>query len=238
MTDTEHLDVDSTELVDTRSRVRSKIAFPYTPLADGEQVATALLRRGGTAPIDELAAELGQVTTSGAFRTKLATARTFGVISVRRGQALLTPLGRAIVDPAKASKARADAFLTVPLYRAIYEEHRGHTLPNSDGIENVMKRLGVSPKQTERARQAFQRSAEQAGFFGNGPDRLVAPAAVAGPADDKKDDLAKKRPPGSGALPPEVEELMAKLLNDGAQWPAEQTHEYVAAARTIYEMLS
>ena len=44
------------------------IAFPYTPLADGEP--HALHRRGGEASMDQLAAELNQVMTSGAFRTK------------------------------------------------------------------------------------------------------------------------------------------------------------------------
>ena len=48
----------------------STIAFPYTPLADAEQVAHALHRRGGEASMDELAAELNQVMTSGAFRKK------------------------------------------------------------------------------------------------------------------------------------------------------------------------
>src|SRR5207247_8039337 len=99
------------------SRIRSKIAFPYTPLADAEQVAQATQRRGGTASLDELAAELSQVMTSGAFRTKIATARTFGVVSVRRGTATLTPLGRRLVDPKQVDQARVDAFLTVTLYR-------------------------------------------------------------------------------------------------------------------------
>src|SRR5215211_6034602 len=143
------------------SRVRSTIAFPYTPLADAEQVAQALHRRGGKASLGELAAELNQVITSGAFRTKVATSRTFGVVSVRRSLATLTPLGRRLVDPGEVEQARSDAFLAVPLYRKIHDEFEGHTLPGAEGLESTMARLGVSPKQTERARQAFQRSAEQ-----------------------------------------------------------------------------
>src|SRR3954451_16445799 len=100
---------ETNEQAENGSRVRSKIAFPYTPVADAEQVAQALHRRGGTASLDELAAELNQVITSGAFRTKVATARTFGVTSVRRGQAMLTPLGRRLVDPKDAAQARAEA---------------------------------------------------------------------------------------------------------------------------------
>lgn len=43
-------------------------------------------------------------------------------------------------------------------------------------LEREMAALGVSSKQTGRARQAFMRSARQAGFFAHGEDRLVRPS--------------------------------------------------------------
>jgi hypothetical protein len=36
--------------------------------------------------------------------------------------------------------------------------------------------MGVAPKQKGKARQAFQRSANSAGYFWSGPNRLVRPA--------------------------------------------------------------
>lgn len=216
------------------ARIRSKIAFPYTPLSDAEQVAHALQRRGGRASMGELAAELDQVATSGAFRTKVATSRTFGLASVRRGNVTLTDLGRQIVDPSKVAKARVDAFLAVQLYGAIYEEFKDHTLPGADGLERAMQRLGVSPKQTDRARQAFQKSATQAGFFGYGSDRLVAPAVadqkVEGPAS------AGERAFFDGDLPAHVVALMVQLLADGEDWTPDETVRFVNAARTIWKM--
>jgi hypothetical protein len=224
--------MSSDEQTDTNGgRVRSKIAFPYTPVAEAEQVAQALQRRGGTASLDELAAELNQVITSGSFRTKVATTRTFGVATVRRGQATLTALGRRLVDPKEVAHARAEAFLTVPLYRKIYDEFKGHTLPGIEGLENTMVRLGVSPKQKERARQAFQRSAEQAGYFQHGSDRLVAPAMVDPPADPEK-----PKEQAGGVLPSGVEALMVQLLEEGEDWPPETTDAFVKAARTIYKL--
>lgn len=219
----------------TETRVRSTIAFPYTPLGDAEQVAQAAQRRGGRASMDELAAELGQVTSSGAFRTKVATARTFGVISVRRSTAQLTDLGRRLVDPKQADQARVDAFLTVPLYRRVFEEYKGHTLPEGVGLGNAMVHFGVSPKQADRARQAFQRSAEQARFFEHGKDRLVQPNIVQ--ADEPSGDgNGEIKPPAVGKLPPGVEALMIQLLEQGEAWPADRTHEFVGAARTIYKL--
>jgi hypothetical protein len=212
-------------------RIRSTIAFPYTPLADAEQVAHALHDRGGTAAMDELAAQLNQVISSGAFRTKVATARTFGAASVRRGQATLTDLGRRLVDSSKVDQARVDAFLTVPLYRKVYDEYKGHTLPGPEGLENAMARFGVSPKQTEKARQAFQRSAEQAGFFRQGSDRLVSPALTEAPVEFERDIYFP-----DGELPPAVMALVIQLLEGGEDWTAEQTVAFVNAARTVYKL--
>jgi hypothetical protein len=51
--------------------------------------------------------------------------------------------------------------------------------------------LGVAKKQTDKARQTFQRSAQQAGFFAYGQDRLVMPAVGPGMPEPKKDDEVK-----------------------------------------------
>jgi hypothetical protein len=88
----------------------------------------------------------------------------------------LTALGRRIADPAAEPAARVDAFLHVPLYLRIFEHHDGYTLPGAAPLEKFMREVGVSPKQTGKARQAFMRSARQAGFFAHGEDRLVRPS--------------------------------------------------------------
>jgi hypothetical protein len=72
----------------------------------------------------------------------------------------LTDLGKRIVDPETHDGARAEAFLRVPLYRAIFDRYRGVKLPPDPGLESEMVGLGVSTKQTERARQVLQRSAQ------------------------------------------------------------------------------
>ncbi len=50
-------------------------------------------------------------------------------------------------------------------------------LPDS-ALEAEMETLGVAPKQKAKARQGFQRSAEQAKRFGRGRDRLVLPGGI------------------------------------------------------------
>lgn len=167
-----------TESDTTQPRERSSIRFPYGDLEDAENVAATLHQNYGlSCSLDQLAAGLGQ-SVSGAFRAKVATAGTFGAIETGRGQVVLTDLGSRLADPRTAPDARAEAFVSVPLYQAVYEKFRGSRLPGDAGLEAEMVRLGVAAKQASKARQALQRSAEQAGFFRAGRDRLVEPAPV------------------------------------------------------------
>jgi hypothetical protein len=68
--------------------------------------------------------------------------------------------------------------LNVPLYRKFFETYRGQPLRDDKALEKVMESFGVATKQTNRARQTFQRSAEQAQVFNDKKDRLVFPAGI------------------------------------------------------------
>jgi hypothetical protein len=223
--------------------LRSTIAFPYTGLKDAEQIARALHDSwGGGASPDQLAAGLAARPRSGAFRTKVATARTFRVISISRGNIALTDLGRKLIDPQTRAAARVEAFLTVPLFLALVNEYKGTMLPPDSGLEQKIRDLGVSAKQTAKARQAFQRSAELAGFFKMGKDRLVQPANLPGadkpPAAPKDSKPDEELPSSTAALPAPLPELWLTLLRDGRGWSAEKIQEFVAAARTLHGLLT
>lgn len=210
--------------VGCKKNQRSSIAFPYLDLDTAVEVARAVYTRGGRSgcETDELAAEMGQVV-SGAFRLKTGTARTFDLIEKAgsAGGVKLTELGLQIVSEATEKAARAEAFVRVPLYAAIFEQYKGHLLPPRRALEREMEKLGVSTKQSDKARQAFERSARQAGFFERGEDRLVRPRAdlptkrVEESNHDSGDH--RKPPPGGGASsasdePPKTSDLPTLLL--------------------------
>jgi hypothetical protein len=157
-----------------QTRERSTVRFPYGALSDAEAVAEAVWKHGLSCTIDQLAAQMGQ-NLSGAFRNKVATASTFGVVETSRGQVTLTDLGERMVDPQTVESARVEAFMMVPLYELVYDAFRGRRLPGEQGLEAEFVKFGVSPKQASKARQAMMRSADQAGFFLHGRDRLVEP---------------------------------------------------------------
>lgn len=159
-----------------RSYERSKIGFPYGDLDDALQVAKAVGGNRGLASVDQLAAFMDhESVTSGTFRVKLSTARIFGLVDMQDDRVSLTDLGNQIIRADTEAAAKVHAFLHVPLYRAIYEKYKGRLLPGDRVLEEDMVALGVAQKQKRRARQGFQRSAEQANV---GKDRLVVPAGV------------------------------------------------------------
>lgn len=212
-------------------RRRSTIAFPYTPLRDAEAVATQLQNQWpGYASTEQLAASMNQRPTSGTFRTKVATARIFGAVTVARGTVTLTQLGKDIVDPQKRDSTRVQAFLQVPLFGALFEAHKTGLLPANSALEREIIDLGVSEKQADRARQAFQRSAEQAGFFKHGKDRLVQPATEL-PSNAERRNEPAGPPSSSGALPAALEAAWITLLDNGADWTPDEVVEWVALAR-------
>jgi hypothetical protein len=89
--------------------------------------------------------------------------------------------------------------------RAFMTIYKGFTLPGPAALEKFMREVGVSSKQTGKARQAFMRSARPAGFFAHGEDRLVRPAdpgtkPISAESNGVKQDVKPKE--GGGAVLP------------------------------------
>lgn len=159
-----------------RSYERSTIEFPYNDLDEAVGVVKTIHQNAGTeCDLDALAAYMKQSMTSGTFRGRVANAGTFRLTENDRGKVRLTELGRMILNAEQETQARVESFLSVPLYQKLYERYKGYTLPPSAAFEREIIALGVASKQTDKARQAFMRSARQAGFFDHGEDRLIKP---------------------------------------------------------------
>ena len=165
------------------SRPRSGIAFPYSDLAEVERAAHEVAGSLGRCHPEQLAAWLGHSKlNSGAFRNKLVAGKLFGILSAGRDGIELTALGRRLVDQQSTPQARVEAFLSVPLYLAIFEAHRGRPFPGKLGLELEMLRLGVSRSQVRAARRVFLRSARHTSLLEAGDHQLVLPRRTVWPA--------------------------------------------------------
>jgi len=231
-------------------RERSTIQFPYNDLDDAVAIARAVHENAGiSCTIDQLAAYVKNSMTSGAFRLRLSNAATFGLTENERGEVRLTELGRRIADPSQEAAAKIDSFLAVPLYSRIYEHYKGFTLPSAAALEKFMGEVGVSSKQTGKARQAFMRSARQAGFFAHGEDRLVRPAGPGTkPLEGAGETEKEKKPPKGGRngdggddnppdLHPFIQGLLRELPKAGEVWPDAKRKLWLDTAGSIFKMI-
>jgi hypothetical protein len=243
------------------TREASTIQFPYRDLGSGISVAQAMIDAGGVAlSTEQLAGVMGLQAGSGNFVMKVATARIFGLVASVAGKYELTDIGFAIVDgkdEKRQRQARTEAFLKVPLYRRAYDEFRGKQLPpRPHGLEQAFVRFGVSAKQKEAARLAFDKSAGQAGFFSAGQDRLVEPIiGGAPPAErgrivdrimaDEMDLTDENNPPASIAsarpktngLHPFIQGLLDTLPPPQTAWTVEGRAKWLQAAANIFDLI-
>lgn len=226
-----------------QERERSTIEFPYLSLDDAIEVATAVHELSGSScQLEQLAAHLQLSSEGGNFRNKVSTARIYGLTTYSTGVVTLTPLGLKIVDPDQERSARADAFLHVPLYKALYEQFKGVTLPPQQGLESAMVALGVAVKQKERARQVFQRSAKEAGFFAYGSTKLILPAI--GNTAPKDDPRERVQPPAKGGgdgggddgRHPLIQGLIGALPT-GGEWSFDQRRKWLQAAAMNFDFV-
>jgi hypothetical protein len=233
---------DTTAETDGAERTRSLIAFPYVPLQDVVKMVIKVEGRGHRCRIDELAADLDQQKTSGAFRSRLSAGRMFGVTESIRGDIALTDLGQMVCNPESRPEALAQAFMNVPLYERIYRAFSGGKLPPPMGIEAEMIRAGVPEKQASKARQVLVRSADMAGYFGSGRDRLVRPPASSirsehsGASAHETPQAAPRIevPMGEHEL---IRGLVAQLPPAGKRFTPKQRRRWLEAAKLNLELI-
>lgn len=192
------------------SSARSRTTFPYSDLSAAVELARAIHKNyGHGCDLAQLAGQLGSTVTSSTFRSHVSAAKLFGLIERRSKSATLTDRGAAILDPQRRDTAKVEAFLAVPLYRSLFDDFDGKLLPPGAGLESAMLELGVTAKSVSRARQVFQRSADAAGFFRMGRDRLVRPPSA--PTNDSAPSQDEER---SDERPNDAEDGVADVTAD------------------------
>jgi hypothetical protein len=218
---------------DSRGRQRSTIAFPYSDFDSAENVARAIYENvghGTCSASSQLAAWMNVSPKSSGFRTQLSSARLFGLVENGKSEAYrLTDLGIRVLDPSQSKSAKTEAFLCVPLFKALYEKYKGVVTPPTAALEAEIVSLGVAEKQKSRARQNFESSAIQTGFREQGANRLVMPAVVVLPPQPLNPDKTEKRKSESTTegkealdLDPLLLALLQKIPRRGDSWPAEK----------------
>jgi len=222
--------VENMKTEEAGKRQRSSIAFPYMDLNEAITLAKAIHNNvgTGTCSAEQLAPWVKQSPTSSGFRSRLGASRLFGLINTDRSDSLsLNELGRLVVDAKREREGRARAFLNVPLYAAVHDKFKGSVLPPTAALQKELIALGVASTLSDTARRVLERSAEQAGFFEAGRDRLVMPGFVPqGEPSEPTVDKTSSDAGGNGGdgtdqlgLDPLLIALLKKVPSHDKGWP-------------------
>jgi hypothetical protein len=165
-----------------KRREVSKYAYPYYDLETTLEAAEILYNRaGGKASFSQLASYLGHKDeSSGAFVAKVWAAKHFNLVTIEQQQVSITKLGEKLASlqsGLQRDKCLAEAFLSVPLFKEVYNKFLNSTLPTTKmGLLNALQNIfSVPSKRSAVALKVLLASAEQAGFRRADPNRLVHP---------------------------------------------------------------
>jgi hypothetical protein len=252
MTTQQAIQIDE-KSVEKAGQGKSTIRFPYLDQDDAVDIAKKIFEvSGNSCEKFALAAKLNVSADGGGFNLRVGTAKMYGFVAGEKGTLTLTDLGLRVIDAQTEKAARAESFLLVPLFKSVYEEYKGQLLPANPALEAAMEKLGVAPKQKDKARQVFQRSATQAGYFAFGNNRLVAPTLKVGtaetpsppppPAGGEGTKLSTgDRGAGNGGNPPEyppfIQGLLAKLPQAETEWSLEGRKKWLQTASNIFDLM-
>ena len=175
--------VNKLDLVKSKSpKERSGVAFPYYSLEKSIEVPRLIHQRaGGRCSRAQLASVLGyKGVKNGGFLTRISAAKLFGLIAENGDVITLTDRAKKILSPIRpsdAQQAQLDAFMAVELYKRVFEDFDGHTLPGADGLTNAfLTNYKVVPNQVATALRNMMDSAETAGLFQiGGRTKMIPP---------------------------------------------------------------
>jgi hypothetical protein len=248
----ETVSTENTAATPRAPRDVSTISFPYADLKIAIETARAIFKAGTRGlSRDQLAGVMGQRAGSGNFSVKVGAARMFGLAETVADKYQLTRLGFDILasDEERVKTAMVRAFLQVPLYKRTYDEFRNAQLPPRPlGLESAFASFGVTPKQTDKARRAFENSARLAGFFDHGDDKLVEPILAAAPKETHQPQTEgaaapQPMPPRDQkasrmeAQHPSIEGLLMSLPEPGEAWDTDGRVKWLRAAVAAFDLI-
>lgn len=240
-------------------RVMSGFPSPYFDLDTSIKVAEVIhTLGGGSCSADQLAAWLDYKSVrSGTYLTRVTAARQFGLIESTAGRFSVTDRGMAIIAPVMpddAINAKADAFLSAPLFAKLYEQFRGKKLPPEIGLKNLLKSAPytVLPDRVDPSARTFYNSATQAGYFSTTGDksRLIRPgstpasATAEPPPADMPPPPATEKPKsgggggdGTGGVHSAIVGLLRELPPPGAPWSAQKKQRFLSAFQATIDFI-
>lgn len=129
-------------------------------------LARTVARSSGGISSDQLALSLGYSgAKNGAFLTRLANARLFGLVAGSSSRVVLADRGAQVLSASTAvsGQARVEAFFTVPLFRVVAEEYGEAPIPTLEELTLALReRFGEGQAKARTSAIKLLDSARQA----------------------------------------------------------------------------
>lgn len=154
-----------------RAKPKSEVSFPYYDLNKSIQAARIVHEKaGGRCDRAQLASLLEYSSVkNGGFLSRISAGKMFGLLEEFGDSIVLSERAKKIISPvtnSDADQAKADAFLSVELFRRVFDDFNGHTLPGEAGLKNLFENTyKIVPKQVAPALRIMLDSADTAGYF-------------------------------------------------------------------------
>ncbi len=157
--------------------------FPPYDLAEALLIARAIWDHNAGKPMRRLTLfdTLRRSPTSGATRQLITASLAYGLTEGGHSAEVLalTERGRAIVD-GHAVRAMLDAVLSIPLFKAFFDNYRNGAVPSESAAVDFLRGHGIRDKSARACLEVLLRDAEQVALIQqvSGVKRVVSPESA------------------------------------------------------------
>ena len=147
--------------------------YPIFSINEVFDFVSEIAKLGGKkVSVETVASSVGMSVKTNSFKSRISTAKQFGLLRGSDGAVELTDLAKSIiypVDEAAAQRARIESFLSAPLYQKLAERFENKAVPSVDKLGNILLlEYGLTKGAKDLASKKFIESAEQIGVLKNG----------------------------------------------------------------------
>lgn len=147
------------------------IDYPRASMKNCMALSDAVNDLGGECSAAMAADKLDKQPKSGAYHALVSSAAKYGLLNNKKGQLSITPLYRDIklaYDESEAQKVIQKAFLTPPLFAAIYDRFENKPLPVSHFEKLLIREFDVPDNFASRVSKYFIEGAKASALLGEG----------------------------------------------------------------------
>ena len=154
------------------SKERSPL-YPAFSINECLDFAKEINKIGGKkASVATVASAIGVSTTTNSFKSKISSAKQFGLIKGSANTVELTDIAKKIIyatDNSSIPHMLVECFVTAPLYQKLTSRYDNQAVPPADKLSNVLLlEYGITKAAKDIAATKFIESAEQVGVLQNG----------------------------------------------------------------------